>query len=175
MMCVQSIELLMNDIATLDIECIVNAANTRLLGGGGVDGHIHRLAGPRLLRACRCLHGCGIGQAKITKGYKLKAKYVIHTVGPVYTGKETDEILLGSCYTSSLNLAKHYHIHHISFPTISSGAFGYPIKESAKVAILAVSKWLEDNCDYEMKVTFCCYYERTYLIYEKVYKEFGIE
>lgn len=126
------------DITQSDCECIVNAANNSLLGGGGVDGAIHRAAGKELLKECISLGGCETGEAKITKGYNLKARYIIHTVGPVYMCRDEDAKLLRNCYFNSLNLAKENNIHSISFPAISTGVYGYPIKEATAIAVSSV-------------------------------------
>ncbi len=155
-----------DDITKLDCECIVNAANKSLLGGGGVDGAIHRRAGAELLRECRTLGGCETGEAKITKGYNLPAKWVIHTVGPIYSGSKRDAKLLADCYRNSLELAAKYNIHSIAFPAISTGVYGYPLKEATEVAVQAVKKWLADNKDYSIEVIFCCFDKRTYDIYK---------
>jgi len=152
-----NISVVVGDITTLECDAIVNAANKSLLGGGGVDGAIHRAAGRELLAECRTLHGCETGEAKITKGYKLPAKYVIHTVGPVYSGRAQDPILLGNCYRNSLDLAKANDIHSIAFPAISTGVYGYPKAEAAGVSVGTVKAWLEENPDYELKVIFCCF------------------
>lgn len=154
------------DITQADTDCIVNAANKSLLGGGGVDGAIHRAAGPELLAECRTLHGCETGQAKITKGYNLKAKYVIHTVGPIYSASKEDPEFLRDCYINSLNLAKANGLHSIAFPAISTGVYGYPIKEAAEVSYKAVTDWLRQNRDYEMEVVIACFNDKTVEAYQ---------
>ena len=156
------------DITQLDVDAIVNAANKSLLGGGGVDGAIHRAAGPELLDECRTLNGCETGEAKITKGYKLKARHVIHTVGPVYSGKEDDAVKLANCYRNSLDLAKENDVHSIAFPAISTGVYGYPKEDAAKIAMGTVRQWLSDHADYEMKVTMSCFDQGTYDLYQTV-------
>ena len=156
------------DITQADTDCIVNAANKSLLGGGGVDGAIHRAAGPELLAECRTLHGCETGQAKITKGYNLKAKYVIHTVGPIYSGREDDPMLLRDCYINSLNLAKANGLHSIAFPAISTGVYGYPVKEAAEVSYKAVTDWLAENSDYGMDVLLACFNDKAVEAYKSI-------
>ena len=156
------------DITQADTDCIVNAANKSLLGGGGVDGAIHRAAGPELLAECRTLHGCETGQAKITKGYNLKAKYVIHTVGPVYSGSEEDPKLLRSCYWNCLELARENDIHSIAFPAISTGVYGYPVKEAAEISYKAVTDWLTENADYGMDVLLACFNDKTVEAYRSI-------
>lgn len=162
----RSYEIIQGDITKLDCDAIVNAANSTLLGGGGVDGAIHSAAGKELYEECLQLHGCNTGEAKITKGYKLPAKYIIHTVGPIYSDSDEDDILLSRCYKNSLDLAKKYNIHTIAFPAISCGAYGYPVEKAAKVAAITVVDWLKAN-SYDMFVTFCCYNERDYDVYVK--------
>ena len=160
------------DITKLDMECIVNAANNSLLGGGGVDGAIHRAAGRELLEECRTLNGCRTGEAKITKGYKLKAGYVIHTVGPRYSGAENDAKLLRNCYWNSLELARANDIHSIAFPAISTGIYGYPLKEATEIALRTVSEWLNLNPNYGMEVMFACFNDKTTELYKSTWAEF---
>jgi O-acetyl-ADP-ribose deacetylase len=140
------IDIVRGDITKLDVDAIVNAANTTLLGGGGVDGAIHRAAGPELLAECRTLGGCEAGEAKITRGYKLPARFVIHTVGPVWSGGDRGEAeVLASCYRNSLRLAVENGIKTIAFPAISCGAYRYPISEAAQIAVMATRKFLSEN------------------------------
>lgn len=148
------IKILRGDITRLDVDAIVNAANTTLLGGGGVDGAIHRSAGPELLAECRTLGGCRPGEAKITRGYRLPARFVIHTVGPVWRGgKQREAETLANCYQSSLQLAVENGIKTIAFPAISCGAYGYPIPDAAQIAVKTTRDFLatKDKID---KVTF---------------------
>ncbi len=156
------------DITTLDVDAIVNAANSSLLGGGGVDGAIHRAAGPDLLAECRTLDGCATGDAKITKGYRLPARHVIHAVGPVWHGGGRGEAeLLLSCYRTSLMLARDNGLESIAFPAISTGVYGYPKQEAARIAIAAVRDWLAENALPE-KVIFCCFDDATADIYRRI-------
>lgn len=149
------------DITQLDCECIVNAANKTLLGGGGVDGAIHRAAGPQLVEECRTLNGCRTGEAKITKGYRLKADYVIHTVGPVY-GTPDAEKKLKDCYRNSLELARTHEIHSLAFPMISTGVYGYPRSEAAPAAFSAVRQWQQEHRECPMEILFCCFDEESF-------------
>ena len=151
------IEILKADITTLNVDTIVNAANSSLLGGGGVDGAIHRAAGPELLEECRALGGCPTGQAKITLAYKLPAKYVIHTVGPVWNGGEQGEAeMLALCYRSSLRLAVEHNVKTIAFPAISCGIYGYPVEEACTIAVRETDGFLVREKSIE-KVIFACF------------------
>ncbi|MCC6159064.1 MAG: O-acetyl-ADP-ribose deacetylase [Deltaproteobacteria bacterium] len=157
----ERMEVWQGDITKLDVDAIVNAANHTLLGGGGVDGAIHRAAGPELLKECRALDGCRTGEAKITAGHRLAARHVIHTVGPVYgRGGADREALLASCYRNSLALAAQHGLRTIAFPAISTGVYGYPPDEAARVAIKAVSDYLRADASIE-KVVFCAFDERS--------------
>ena len=163
---VERIELFLGDITTLDVDAIVNAANSTLLGGGGVDGAIHRAAGPMLKEECRRLGGCKTGEAKITKGYNLLARYVIHTVGPVYSdGKHNEAELLKNCYINSLRLASENNIKTIAFPSISTGAYGYPIRLASPIAIGSVIDFLENDETIE-KVIFALFSQTDLDIYK---------
>ncbi len=160
------LQALQADITTLSVDAIVNAANSTLLGGGGVDGAIHRAAGPELLQECRGLHGCETGEAKITASYRLPCKFVIHTVGPVWQGGGRGEAeLLACCYRRSLETAREHGLKTIAFPCISTGVYGYPIHESAEIAVREVRKFAVENEVIE-QVVFCCFSERDFRIYE---------
>jgi O-acetyl-ADP-ribose deacetylase (regulator of RNase III) len=140
-----TIELVEGNIVTQDVDAIVNAANSSLLGGGGVDGAIHAAAGPELLAECRTLGGCPTGEARLTKGYRLKARHVIHTVGPVYSGQGDEAALLAGAYRNSLALAAQHGLRTVAFPSISTGAYGYPLDEAAPIALRTVKEYLEAN------------------------------
>lgn len=145
-------------VLDLTVDAIVNAANRSLLGGGGVDGAIHRAAGPQLLAECRTLNGCNTGEAKITGAYNIKnADHIIHTVGPIYSGKTQDAKLLSACYKNSLDLALQNDCKSIAFPGISTGVYGYPIDEAAEVATNAVLEWFDEHADVMIDVYFCCF------------------
>jgi O-acetyl-ADP-ribose deacetylase (regulator of RNase III) len=144
------------DITKQAVGAIVNAANTTLLGGGGVDGAIHRAAGPELLEECRRLNGCATGQAKITKGYRLPARWVIHTVGPVWRdGNHHEDELLASCYQSCFALSRQHGIHSIAFPSISTGAYGFPMERAARIAVSETKKFLENSHSVETVLLVC--------------------
>lgn len=162
------VKAILGDITKLEVEVIVNAANSSLLGGGGVDGAIHRAAGPGMVHECRLLGGCKTGQAKITKGYALPARFVIHTVGPVWRdGVSGEPDLLRSCYVNSLTLAMQSSVKSIAFPSISTGIYGYPVEEAAKIAVSSVRGFLQDSDD-QLEVTFCCFSDRDLEVYRKL-------
>lgn len=165
------LEIILGDITKIKADAIVNAANNTLLGGGGVDGAIHRAAGPELLEECRRLNGCRTGEAKITKGYRLPARYVIHTVGPVWHGGNGNEDeLLAACYRNSLQLAVKNGVKTIAFPSISTGAYRFPVKRAAGIAIREISKFLEENEGIET-VLMVCFDETTMKAYEEALAE----
>ncbi len=165
----ERLELRQGDITSLEVDAIVNAANRSLLGGGGVDGAIHRAAGPELLAECRTLGGCETGESKITRGYRLAAKHIIHTVGPVYSGSPDDARLLASCYEKSLRLAAEHDMKIVAFPAISCGIYGYPIEEACKVALETTCGFL-DGHSYPERVIFVLFSSGDLQVYQRVLK-----
>jgi len=166
----ERIHIIQGNITKLEVDAIVNAANTSLLGGGGVDGAIHRAAGSHLLEACRKLNGCRQGEAKITPGFLLPAKYVIHTVGPVYNGGDKGEPeILYSCYINSLTLAVDKQIKTIAFPCISTGVYGYPFQDACKIALNAIFDFL--LCERNIKVFLVCFNDSDYKEYQRIFDD----
>ena len=169
------LEVVIADITTLEVDAIVNAANTSLLGGGGVDGAIHRAAGPELLAECRQLGGCPTGAAKITGGYRLPARHVIHTVGPVWSGGAREEdALLGSCYRVSLALAEAHRLASIAFPAISTGVYGFPPDRAAGIAVASVIAALPDTSGLK-RIVFCCFDRRAAEHHLAAFRSHGLE
>ena len=161
----ERIEVVTADITTLAMDAIVNAANASLLGGGGVDGAIHRAAGPKLLEECRVIGGCPPGEARMTGGYELPARWVIHAVGPVWRGGGAGEAaVLASAYTESLRLARRSELATIAFPAISTGAYGFPLEAATRVAVRSVGAWLVEH-EWPRRVTFCCFRDEDATVY----------
>ncbi|MBF0238166.1 MAG: O-acetyl-ADP-ribose deacetylase [SAR324 cluster bacterium] len=167
-----TISIVQGDITHLEVDAIVNAANNSLLGGGGVDGAIHRVAGPELLAECRTLKGCQTGEAKITKGYRLPAKWVIHTVGPIWHGGnlgENDQ--LRACYQNSLRLAQEHQLVSIAFPSISTGVFRYPVEQASRIALTTIRNFLNTTRTSLQKIIIVCFDDRVYHCYQNAFNE----
>jgi O-acetyl-ADP-ribose deacetylase (regulator of RNase III) len=163
------IRIVIGDITKQNVDAIVNAANRTLLGGGGVDGAIHRAAGPELLEECRALNGCNTGESKITKGYNLPAEYVIHTVGPVWKdGASGEQNLLAGCYKKSLQIAKEYGIKSIAFPAVSTGVYRFPAKKAAGIALTETNIFIENNHDVFDFILFVCFDKKTFDVYQSL-------
>ena len=161
------IKLVLGDITrNHHVDAIVNAANSSLLGGGGVDGAIHRAAGPQLLEECRTLHGCNTGDAKLTNAYRLPCSYVIHTVGPIYSGRPSDDTLLASCYRRSLEVAMTHDIRSIAFPSISTGVYHFPLKRAAEIAMTTVREFIDTHPEAFDEIKWVLFDERTEAAYE---------
>jgi len=167
-------EVYQGDITKLDVDAIVNAANNSLLGGGGVDGAIHRTAGPKLLEECKIIGGCPTGEARITKAYNLPSKYVIHTVGPIYSNSPEDSVLLASCYQNSLQLAVDNNVKTIAFPAVSCGVYGYPLKDGCRIAINTSIGFLKNNPAIT-KVIFVVFSDSNREVYEQCMTEIPIQ
>jgi O-acetyl-ADP-ribose deacetylase (regulator of RNase III) len=169
------LDIIVADITTLSVDAIVNAANSELSGGGGVDGAIHRAAGPELLAECRTLGGCETGSAKITRGYRLPAQYVIHAVGPVWQGGDSDEEnLLASCYRTALGLAREYRLTSIAFPAISTGIYGFPADRAARIAVGTVVSEVSANPGLLTRAVFCCFADASAKHHMDAFAELGI-
>ncbi len=167
----EPIKLIQADITTLEVDAIVNAANKSLMGGGGVDGAIHRAAGPELTEACRLLKGCETGQSKITGAFRLPSKYVIHTVGPVWNnGTQQEEKLLTSCYRTALELAAEFQLENIAFPAISTGAYRFPFEKAGKIALETIRSFLEKPSSLKM-VYLVCFDDHSFQQYERIMKQ----
>lgn len=165
------IEIIQGDITTLKVDAIVNAANTSLLGGGGVDGAIHRAAGPQLLEECRTIGGCPTGEARITSGYNLPARYVIHTVGPVWHGGgQNEDNLLASCYRSSLQLAVDHKLKSIAFPSISTGVYRFPIERASNIALRVIQDFLSTE-EFAPRVVMTCFSPEDMATYQQTYEK----